>query len=87
MIKFRHENIFHACGLIFSLVLFPGFINAAEDSSKAGDISRGAQQWALGLNYLIAPQAIAKMGYEFNDGLEGEPTDEDRLLIQLSYGF
>ncbi len=45
------------------------------------------EQWALGLNYLIAPQAIAKMGYEFNDGLEGEPTDEDRLLIQLSYGF
>lgn len=45
------------------------------------------EQWTLGLNYLIAPQAIAKMGYEFNDGLEGEPTDENRLLIQLSYGF
>ena len=45
------------------------------------------EQWTLGLNYLIAPQAIAKMGYEFNDGLDGEPTDEDRLLIQLSYGF
>jgi len=46
MIKFRHENIFYTCGLIFSLVLFPGVINAAEDGSKAGDISRGAQQWA-----------------------------------------
>ena len=46
MIKFRHKNIFYTCGLIFSLVLFSGFINAAEDSSKAGDISRGAQQWA-----------------------------------------
>ena len=45
------------------------------------------EQWTLGLNYLIAPQAIAKMAYEFNDGLDGEPTDEDRLLIQLSYGF
>ena len=45
------------------------------------------EQWTLGLNYLIAPQAIAKMGYEFNDGLDGEPTNEDRLLFQLSYGF
>ncbi len=45
------------------------------------------EQWALGLNYLIAPQAIAKIGYEFNDGLDGEPTNDDRLLIQLSYGF
>ena len=42
----RHKNIFYTCGLIFSLVMFPGFINAAEDGSKAGDISRGAQQWA-----------------------------------------
>ena len=41
----RHKNIFYACSLIFSLVLFPGFINAADDT-KAGDISRGAQQWA-----------------------------------------
>jgi len=46
MIKFRHKNIFYTCGLIFSLVLFPGLTNAAEDSSKTGDISRGAQQWA-----------------------------------------
>jgi len=46
MTNFRHKNIFYTCGLILSLVLFPGFINAAEDNSKAGDISRGAQQWA-----------------------------------------
>ncbi len=45
------------------------------------------EQWALGLNYLIAPQAGLKFGYEFNDGLDGEPTNDDRLLIQLSYGF
>ena len=45
------------------------------------------EQWTLGLNYLIAPQAMAKIGYEINDGLEGEPTDDDRLLFQLSYGF
>ena len=46
MINCKHENIFYTCSLIFSLVLYPGFINAAEDSSKTGDINRGAQQWA-----------------------------------------
>ena len=45
------------------------------------------EQWALGLNYLIAPQAMIKFAYEFNHGLAGEPTDEDRLLIQMAYGF
>ncbi|MBI4006786.1 MAG: porin [Gammaproteobacteria bacterium] len=45
------------------------------------------EQWALGLNYLFAPNAIAKFAYEFNDGLDGEPTDDDRLFIQLTYGF
>jgi len=46
MINCRHENIFYTCGLIFSLVLYPGLVNSAEDSNKAGDINRGAQQWA-----------------------------------------
>ena len=45
------------------------------------------EQWALGFNYIIAPQGMVKFGYEFNDGLDGEPTNEDRLLIQLAYGF
>lgn len=45
------------------------------------------KQWAAGLNYLFAPNIVAKAGYEFNDGLDGEPTDDDRLLLQLSYGF
>ncbi len=45
------------------------------------------EQWALGLNYLIAPQTGLKFSYEFNDGLDDEPTNDDRLLIQLSYGF
>ena len=45
------------------------------------------EQWALGLNYLFAAQGIAKLAYEFNDGLTGEPTDDNRLMVQLSYGF
>ncbi len=45
------------------------------------------EQWALGLNYLFAPNAMAKLTYEFNDGLVGTAKDQDQLLIQLSYGF
>ena len=45
------------------------------------------EQVAIGLNHMIAPHAILKIGYEFNDGLAGEPTDADRLLLQIAYGF
>jgi mono/diheme cytochrome c family protein len=46
MINRRHKNILYTCALIFSLVIYPGMANAAEDKTKAGDINRGAQQWA-----------------------------------------
>jgi hypothetical protein len=49
--------------------------------------SQDQRQWALGLNYLFAPQALAKLAYEFNDGQTGARTDDDSLLLQLSYGF
>ncbi len=45
------------------------------------------EQWALGVNYLFAPNVIAKAAYEWNDGLAGTVTDDNRLLLQLSYGF
>lgn len=45
------------------------------------------EQWTWGMNYLIAPQAMIKFSYEFNDGLVGEPTDKNRLLVQMAYGF
>lgn len=45
------------------------------------------KQWALGVNYLFAPNVIAKAAYELNDGLAGTATDDNRLLLQLSYGF
>jgi predicted porin len=45
------------------------------------------EQWALGLNYLIAPNAVIKLGYEINDGLSGEETDNDRWMIQVAYGY
>jgi len=45
------------------------------------------EQWAVGLNYLFAPNVIAKLAYEFNSGLKNTPTDADRTILQLSYGF
>lgn len=45
------------------------------------------EQWSVGLNYLLTPNAIVKFGYEFNDGLAAEETDEDRWLLQVAYGY
>lgn len=54
------------------------------DSPHAHDDQR---QWGAGVNYWFAPNAVAKLGYERNDGLAGESADADRWLLQLSYGF
>ena len=43
-------------------------------------------QLALGLNYLLAPQAQIKLAWEFNDS-EFEEAAADRLLLQFAYGF
>ena len=45
------------------------------------------EQWAAGVNYWFAPNVVAKLAYEFNKGLVDTPTDDDRLLLQLAYGF
>jgi hypothetical protein len=45
------------------------------------------QQWAFGLNYLVTPNAIVQLGYEHNNGLDGEITDDDLWLFQIAYGY
>jgi len=45
------------------------------------------KQVGAGINYWFSPSAVAKIGYERNDGLEGEISDLDRWLLQMSYGF
>lgn len=49
--------------------------------------SEDQQQWALGLNYLITNSFIAKGTYEFNNGIAGSRANNDRLMLQLAYGF
>ena len=49
--------------------------------------SNDQKQWALGINYLFTSSTVLKLTYEFNDGMSGFESDEDRLLLQLTYGF
>lgn len=48
--------------------------------------SRDQEQWAFGINYLFTNNVIGKLSYEFNDALNRD-IDQDRLLIQMAYGF
>ncbi|MDT8403200.1 hypothetical protein [Sulfuriflexus sp.] len=49
--------------------------------------SQDQEQWGCGANYLFASNAIAKIGFESNNGQRGASTDDDRFLLQLTYGF
>ena len=49
--------------------------------------SRDQEQWALGVNYLLTNSTIFKATYELNDGERDSEADEDRLMLQLTYGF
>ena len=50
-------------------------------------LDQDQKQWAVGLNYVFTPNLVGKVAYEFNKGLAGTPLDDDRLLLQISYGF
>lgn len=45
------------------------------------------KQWALGINYLFAANAMAKFAYDFNDGNSGSSADDNDVQLQFSYGF
>jgi hypothetical protein len=49
--------------------------------------SEDQKQWALGANYLFASNFVGKIGYEVNDGQAGKVSDQNQLLLQLTYGF
>lgn len=69
---------------------FPG--SPLEGVVRYGDLdsphdSEDKTQWAFGLNYLFAPNVIAKVAYEMNSGQSGTAADKDSLMLQLAYGF
>ncbi len=45
------------------------------------------KQSMVGVNYLFASNVIGKVGYEFNKNPNAGLTADDRLLLQLAYGF
>ena len=45
------------------------------------------KQWALGINYLFAPNVMAKLAYNFNDGESDSLADDDGFQAQFAYGF
>ncbi len=49
--------------------------------------SKDRNQSMVGLNYLFASNVIGKVDYEFNDNPNAGLTADDRLLLQLAYGF
>ncbi|VAW61297.1 hypothetical protein MNBD_GAMMA11-2410 [hydrothermal vent metagenome] len=51
------------------------------------DNNRDVTQTMLEVNYLVSNNFITKLGYEMNDGTAGTAADNDRLIVQLAYGF
>ncbi|NMH64990.1 porin [Shewanella salipaludis] len=49
--------------------------------------SQDQEQSALGVNYLFSSNFIGKVSYEFNDGLLESDADQDRVMVQMAYGF
>ncbi len=49
--------------------------------------SKDRNQSMVGLNYLFASNVVGKVDYEFNENPNAGLTANDRLLLQLAYGF
>ncbi len=49
--------------------------------------SQDKNQSMVGINYLFASNVIGKVDYEFNDNPNAGLISDDRLLLQLAYGF
>lgn len=81
----RWETWYVQAAYKFANAKWEGVLRYADYQSPHADQSQ--EQWVAGVNYLLSPSAIVKLGFEFNDGLTGERTDNDRWLIQIAYGY
>jgi len=64
---------------------FEGVLRYSDYDANISDSDQ--KQWALGVNYLFAPNAMAKLAYNFNDGESGTPADDNGFQLQFAYGF
>ncbi len=83
--SWKWETWYTQAAYRFAPTNWEGVLRYTDFDSPHG--SQTQEQWAIGINYLFAPNAMAKLGYNFNDGLAGEPTDDDRFQVQFAYGF
>jgi len=54
---------------------------------EAPGIAVDQEQWVLGINYLVQENAQIKLAYESNKGKADNDADQDRALLQVTYGF
>ncbi|HKS56493.1 MAG TPA: porin [Steroidobacteraceae bacterium] len=54
---------------------------------RSPDAAMEQDQVMLGVSYLWSSNAMAKFGYEFNNGLAGEDSNRNRWLLQIAYGL
>jgi Phosphate-selective porin O and P len=62
-----------------------GVLRYADYDSPHASVDQ--KQTAIGVNYLVTNNFIAKLTHELNDGLDGADSDLDRTMLQLAYGF
>ncbi|MBL1321753.1 MAG: hypothetical protein COA63_011940 [Methylophaga sp.] len=65
--------------------LWEGVLRYGDYNAPNNDLDQ--TQWAIGVNYLFASNAMVKFAYNFNDGRAGTIADDDVFQTQLSYGF
>jgi len=64
---------------------FEGVYRYAHFNAPGGELDQ--RQNTIGVNYLFTSSIMAKLAYEFNEGMRGNISDDNRWLLQLAYGF
>jgi len=81
----KWESWFVQSAYRFGQTKWEGVVRYTDYTSPHADDSQ--EQLAFGVNYLLTPSAMIKLAYESNSGLAGELTDDDRVLVQVAYGY
>jgi len=81
----KWESWFVQSAYRFGQTKWEGVLRYTDYTSPHADESQ--EQLAFGVNYLLTPSAMIKLAYESNSGLANELADDDRILVQVAYGY
>ncbi len=70
-------------GKMFPSLAGTEFVLEYAETNKLAEASR----WMVGINYWLDARSVIKVAYDDTDLAEGEDEDDQRLTVQLSYGF